>query len=168
MKKLAFIFLILLLFIGCTPKTENTEPKINQTTRITIADFLNKTDNNETFAVIFVLDGCAWCEEALPVYKDTATGNTAETYYINFTDAQEEENYQDNFSLLELYLVDYLPTEDGEAVFYVPHAFFIKNGKVVADHVGTVDSHDPYTAPMTQAQISELTGYYQEGFDAIQ
>jgi len=168
MKKLAFIFLILLLFIGCTPKTENTEPVINEATQITLADFLDKVDNNETFAMIFILDGCAWCEAAFPVFKDVTLENTATTYYINFTDAQEEADYQENFSTLELYLVDYLPVEDGEAVFYIPHAFFIKSGKVVSDHIGTVDSHDANSAPMTDAQTSELSGYYQDGFDAIQ
>jgi len=168
MKKLALIFLILLLFIGCTPKALNTETVVNEAKQITLADFLDKVDNDETFAVIFILDGCVWCEAAFPVFKDVTTKNLDKTYYINFTDAQNETNYQENFSSLELYLTDYLTIEDGEAVFYIPHAFFIKDGKVVSDHVGTVSSHDANSAPMTDTQTAELSGYYQDGFDAIQ
>ncbi|MEA5026797.1 MAG: hypothetical protein VB012_03970 [Erysipelotrichaceae bacterium] len=165
MKKIFISLLILLLAVGCSPKEE---VEVNEATQITLAEFLDKVNNNDTFAIIFEQDSCPWCIEALPVFKDITEKNTAESYYINFTDAAKEATYDTDFTVLLNYLKDYIAEEDGEPVFYIPHAFFFKNGEIMYDHVGTVDSHNPNVAKMTDAQVEELSGYYQSGFDAIQ
>ena len=44
----------------------------------------------------------------------------------------------------------------------MPDVALIVNGRVAANHIATVDSHDPYAAPMSEAEQAELKQIYTE------
>ena len=49
-----------------------------------------------------------------------------------------------------------LENDNGEKTLYVPDVYFVKDGKIIGNHLSTVDSQtDPYT-PLTEGQIKEL------------
>ena len=179
MKKLLIILILMLTIVGCTTTNETEDPikdpivdnneNTNEAKNITLAEILVKIDEKETFVIMFEMDGCPWCLEALPVYKDTATKNDANTYYMNFSDEQDKESFQEEFDQLVELLKDHIEFDgEGYPMFYVPSAYFFLNGEIVLDHTGTVTTHDPAKAKMTSEQIEELHAIYQEGYDLIQ
>ncbi len=163
MKKLILLFMMLLLLVGCTATPNN-----NAATQIDLETLIQKINSNETFVVLFEMDGCPWCVEALPVYKDVATKNDVKAYYLNFSDEQSKTTYQIDFGILTNYLRDNIEFDDeGYPIFYVPAAFFFKNGNVVNIHTGIVSAHNPSVAKLTKDQTNELIALYQDGFDLL-
>ena len=66
-------------------------------------------------------------------------------------------------------LDDYLrlDEETNTKVLAVPDVYFIKNGKILTHHIGTVDSYkNPYLG-MNKKQKEELKKIYNEGIEAI-
>lgn len=174
MKKLLLILLLLVIVAGCAPKqpTDSDQPNgtvSNEAVNISLTELLNRIDNDETFVIIFEMDGCPWCHYAMPVFKEVAKENTADAYYINFSDEQPKETFETEFDILIEHLRDYIEFDnEGYPMFYVPSAYYFLSGEVVYDHTGTVDSHDANAGGMSAAQESDLIDAYQAGFDLIQ
>ena len=174
MKKLLLILILLIFVTGCAPKApvENDQPNetvSNEAVNISLTELLSRIENNETFVVIFEMDGCPWCHYAMPVFKEVTKENTADSYYINFSEEQPKETFDFEFNEMVAYLKDYIEFDsEGYPMFYVPSAYYFLNGEVVYDHVGTVTTHDANAGGMNDAQESELINAYQEGFDLIQ
>lgn len=134
---------------------------------------------------------CPWCRSILPVLFDVANDNKINTiYYLNIKnerdslvvedgklvyelddDGNEKKGTEGYFKLLEAldkYLTEYTISyedklyETGEKRIYAPTVIFVRNGKVLGLHVSTVESHKSGFDKMTDKQIEELYGIYEE------
>ena len=121
----------------------------------------------KTGIVYFGFPECPWCRNAVPVLLDSAKNNNIEKiYYLNPKDYRNLDNrdYQELVSILNPYLKE---DENGIKKLYVPDVYFIKDGKVVGNHLGTIDSQDdPYVA-LTDNQRKELYNIYSDLLNKI-
>ncbi len=168
MKKIIALLLCLLLIAGCNIKKEP------QAIEMTLAETLEKFNNNDSFAFIVFYEGCLWCAEAKPVFFEIAKEEDIDVYYMNFSHIWENEQNEDydlycqNYDILMKYLDSLLvEDDDGERGLWVPEAVFVKNGVVVDGHCGTVDTHDPYESLMTEDEANQLRDYYRKGFERM-
>lgn len=120
-----------------------------------------------TGVVYFGFPGCPWCRNVIPVLFESATENNIETVYY-FNPREIRNNGDDSYQKLINILSDYLEVdEDGNKTLYVPDVYFVKDGKIVGNHLSTVDTQtDPYTA-LTEDEKNELKNIYQELFNKI-
>ena len=119
-----------------------------------------------TGVIYFGFPGCPWCRNMIPVLFEVADTNNSSVYYFNPRDIRTngDESYQKLIEILGDYLLE---NDNGEKTLYVPDVYFVKNGKIVGNHLSTVDSQtDPYT-PLTEQQTNELKNIYQELFNKI-
>lgn len=120
-----------------------------------------------TGVVYFGFPGCPWCRNVIPVLFEVAKENDVDTiYYFNPREIRTSGN--DAYQQLTTILNDYLEENDeGVKTLYVPDVYFVKDGKIMGNHLSTVDSQsDPYT-PLDEEQRAELKNIYQELFDKI-
>lgn len=135
--------------------------------------------------------GCPWCRSALPVLLNVAKDNDInKIYYINIKDdrdsfvvedgelvyqlddeGNEKKGVKGYFDLMEAldehlteYVVSYKDKEykTGEKRIYAPTVVFVRDGRVLGLHVSTVDSHKSGFDKMTEEQVDELYGIYEE------
>ena len=91
---------------------------------------------------------------------DSMTGYTFTKSFNNIDDISSE--------LMEL-LNDYLRVDEetNQKVLATPDVYFIKDGKIKAHHISTVESYrNPYRG-MNDDQIKELKAIYQAGIEEI-
>lgn len=128
-----------------------------------IVDIFNKG----TGVVYFGFPGCPWCRNVIPILFDVAKENNVDTIY--YCNPREIKNRGDNsYQKLIKILYDHLKeNNEGKKAMYVPDVYFVKDGKIMGNHLNTVNSQkDPYTT-LNEEQITELKKIYQELFDKI-
>lgn len=120
-----------------------------------------------TGVVYFGFPGCPWCRNVIPVLFDVAKENNVDTIYY-FNPREIRSNGDEAYQKLTTILNDYLEESDeGVKTLYVPDVYFVKDGKIMGNHLSTVSSQtDPYTA-LTEEQTLELKNIYQELFNKI-
>ena len=133
----------------------------NAFVEISLEASLEKIEQGESFMIYYGKPNCPWCIEAVPVLNEAAKENGAVVYY---DDTSKPENYSEAMieKIMTLFEGWLLKDEEGEEGFYVPDVALIVNGRVAANHIATVDSHDPYAAPMSEAEQAELKQIYTE------
>lgn len=144
-------------------------------------------------AIIYVgAPWCPWCRNAVPLLFEVAAKYNVDTiYYLDLDEEKDTFEVKDGklekvvdgtkdyyrlLKKLDPYLTDYKITgEDGtvydtkEKRIYMPYVIGIKNGKVVSDHVGTVDLSDKQTKYdlLTKKQRQKLLNIYDEMFKLV-
>ena len=133
----------------------------NAFVEISLEASLEKIEQGDSFMIYYGKPNCPWCIEAVPVLNEAAKENGAVVYYV---DTSKPENYSEAMieKIMTLFEGWLLRDEEGEEGFYVPDVALIVNGRVAANHIATVDSHDPYAAPMSEAEQAELKQIYTE------
>lgn len=146
---------------------------------------------NKTGVIYLGFPGCPWCRSALPVLLDAADENEIKTiYYMNILserdtyvvedkklvyakddEGNEKKGTKGYFKLLEAldkHLTEYVVSfegkeyKTGEKRIYAPSVIFVKEGKVLGIQVSTVESHKSGFDKMTEEQIDELYGIYED------
>ncbi len=121
-----------------------------------LMEFLEKG----TGVLYFGYNTCPWCRNSFPILIDTVRKNNIDVIYyadihkLDFSSIREK-----IVSILDSYL-----EEDGEGkkVIAVPDVYVLKDGKILGNHRGTVDSyHNPYNG-MSDVQKEELASIYQK------
>lgn len=122
---------------------------------------------NKTGVIYFGFPGCPWCRNMIPVLFEAAKNNNIDTiYYFNPRNVKKSDN--DEYNKLKEILNEYLSEdENGQKVLYVPDVYFIKDGKIVGHHLGTVDSQEDPTISLTEAEKNELLDIFNELFEKI-
>lgn len=150
------------------------------------------TIESGTGIIYFGFPTCPWCRNAIGVLFDAANDAEVEQIlYLNVyelrdkyevidnklvkTDA-EGEGYYELLDALDSVLTDYVvydsnntSYETGEKRLYAPTIVFVKDGSIVANHVGTVTLPSGQTAydSLTDTQKKELYDTYMEYIDAV-
>lgn len=122
---------------------------------------------NKTGVIYFGFPGCPWCRNMIPVLFEAAKNNNIDTiYYFNPRNVKKSDN--DEYNKLKEILNEYLfEDENGQKVLYVPDVYFIKDGKIVGHHLGTVDSQEEPTISLTEEEKNELLDIFNELFEKI-
>ena len=122
---------------------------------------------NKTGVIYFGFPGCPWCRNMIPVLFEAAKNNNIDTiYYFNPRNVIKSDN--DEYNKLKEILNEYLSEdENGQKVLYVPDVYFIKDGKIVGHHLGTVDSQADPTISLTEEEKNELLDIFNELFEKI-
>lgn len=183
MKKVIIVIACILL-VGCGSKEANDITKfkeeyeslnesnvplqVDHETKLTyldtkqVVEFLEK----KTGIIYFGFPSCPWCRNAIPVLLQVAKEKNMTVYYYDSSNIPAEE--EDDFSKVMSILYDHLTeNEEGEKTLYVPDIYFLKNGQIVGNHLGTVESQtDPHIA-LTEEQKEELAKIYTELVEKI-
>lgn len=122
---------------------------------------------NKTGVIYFGFPGCPWCRNMIPVLFEAAKNNNIDTiYYFNPRNVKKSDN--DEYNKLKEILNEYLSEDEtGQKVLYVPDVYFIKDGKIVGHHLGTVDSQEDPTISLTEEEKNELLDIFNELFEKI-
>lgn len=149
------------------------------------ADKILEAIKSEEAILYFGFDECPWCRNAVPVLIEAANElEVKEIYYFNVKENRDKlelnedgtintikemgEDYKKVYDALYDHLSVYEGLND-ESIkrIYAPTVVFIKYGKVVSLHEGTVDSQVESSA-MTDSQRQELKDIYVEGIKEVQ
>lgn len=117
-----------------------------------------------TGIIYFGYDTCPWCRNMIePLIEVVKEENIDTIYYV---DSKKVKSIKDDlYKILDKYLrVD---SETNEKRFAVPDVYFIKDGKIMSHHIGTVDSYKNPYKKMTISQKKELKKIYKEKIEAI-
>lgn len=133
-----------------------------------------------TGVIYFGFPECPWCRNAVPVLLEAAETTGVDTiYYFNALDIRDEKfldangeivttkegtkEYKQLLKKLDKYLSVYSGLNDDSIKrLYFPTVFFIKEGVVIGNHIGTVDSHTDSKVKLNSEQKLELKNIYED------
>ena len=140
---------------------------------------------NGTGVIYFGFPECPWCRNIVPVLSEAASETGIEKiYYFNALSMRdtkildengnvitEQEGTDEYYQLLEAMSSVLGPYEglNDESILrlYFPTVVFVKDGKIVKIHVGTLDSQkDPYLG-LTTEQREEIKKIYTDGMHDV-
>ena len=166
------ILLILLLLVGCSNKNDidkfkeeyeslndsNIEVNIDSNYNIKylsideVVTFLE----NDTGILFFGITNDGMTRSVIETLLEVAKENKLELYYYNPSNIEESESFAKMIGILN----DYLQTnEDNQKVLSVPDVYFVKEGKIIGNHYGTVNSNNVI---LNEEEKEELYNIYNE------
>lgn len=131
-----------------------------------------------TGVIYFGFPECPWCRNAVPVLLDAAKESGINTiYYFNalsirdkkhldengqiVVDDEGTEEYKELVELLYEYLDEYGGLNDDTIKrLYFPTVIFVKNGKIIGNHSGTVESQTDPSIVLNENEHNELKKIY--------
>ena len=138
-----------------------------------------------TGVIYFGFPECPWCRNIVPVLLEAANETSIDKiYYFNALSMRdqrtldadgniviEQEGTKEYYQLLEAMSSVLGPYEglNDESILrlYFPTVVFVKDGKILSIHVGTLESQkDPY-AGLTTDQREEIKKIYTDGIHAV-
>lgn len=101
-KDIVLVLLAVVLLVVAFVVTGNKAPKVNIElpvalegeagfNEITYSEYEEKMNEEKSFLVIIIKDGCGYCEAYTPIVKEVAEEYNLPIYYINLTNITEEE-----------------------------------------------------------------------------
>lgn len=143
----------------------------------TIEQILEIIDSG-TGVIYFGKPECPWCRHILPVLFDAAKETKLKTiYYYNPEEIRKNDTneYKQLVEKLKANLkTDTTTQKETDENFdankkriYVPDVYFIKEGKVISNHLSTVESHSDSKENMSEQQIQELKQIYVDNINKI-
>ena len=141
--------------------------------------------SNGTGVIYFGFPECPWCRNMVPVLADAAKEmGIDKVYYFNALDMRdiksldkdgsiktEKEGTKEYYKLIKV-LGDSIGSYEGlndESIkrLYFPTVVFVKDGKILTSHIGTLDSQtDPYKV-LNDKQKNELKEIYMDGINKV-
>ena len=169
MKKL---LLIILLLVGCSNKNDigkfkeeyealndsNIEVNIDSNYNI---KYLNIDEvvtflENDTGILFFGITNDGMTRSVVETLLEVAEKNKLDLYYYNPSNIEESESFVKMIGILN----DFLQTnEDDQKVLSVPDVYFVKEGKIVGNHYGTVNSNNVI---LNEEEKEELYNIYND------
>lgn len=128
----------------------------------------------KTGVIYFGFPTCPWCRNLVPVLLDAADEVGIDTiYYLNAVEERDKkyldedgeivvekegtEEYYELVEKLDSVLGEYEGLNDSSIKrLYFPTVVFVKDGKIVGSHIGTVDSQTDPSIALTDEQYEEL------------
>lgn len=145
--------------------------------------------NNGTGVIYFGYPECLKCRNVVDVLLDVSDSTSVDTiYYLNVknirdrysldengnitTEVETSKEYRELLDVLDSVLDDYILKDSngndisvGEKRLYVPLVVFVKNGKIVGSHEGTVPTH--IEGNLSKEEREELYDIYKKNIDDI-
>lgn len=111
--------------------------------------------------IYFGYTTCPWCRNIVsPLVEVINDNNLDKLYYVDVHSV----NAKSVYDILDEYLEF---DNDGNKRLYVPDVYFIKDGRIVYHHLGSLDSYKDAFKGMNNKQLNELKSIYQEGIDLM-
>lgn len=111
--------------------------------------------------IYFGYTTCPWCRNIVsPLVEVINDNNLDKLYYVDVHSV----NAKSVYDILDEYLEF---DNDGNKRLYVPDVYFIKDGRIVYHHLGSLDSYKDAFKGMNNKQLNELKSIYQEGMDLM-
>lgn len=113
-----------------------------------------------TGILYFGYNTCPWCRNAIPVLIEASQSQEIDTiYYADIHHLNLSSIRKELYQILDSYLEE---DEEGNKILAVPDVYFVKEGEILGQHRGTVDSYyNPYQE-MKPEEKKELLNIYQE------
>ena len=189
MKKILILFITFFVFSDCSINKKDDQGEVacgiedcdeEETSsyslldnKIDIKDALLKIENGDDVVLYFYFDACPWCKELGPLLSNYLSDKdklSFITYAINVRpDGIKENDFRyknedgeyNNVDFEEIYdlVYEYL---DDDRIFYVPTLLFIKDGKIVYYHTGTVEGHDAKERELANDEKATLLEMFEE------
>ena len=141
--------------------TKYIDVNINVSNSITILDEENVMDNinKKTGIFYFGFPTCPWCRNVVETLLKVGKQENVKIYYMNPREIRTNNSnvYQ---QLLKKLSGNLEKNENGQEVLYVPDVYFVKNGKIVGHHIGTVESQTNPYIKIDEKQQKELEKIY--------
>lgn len=137
---------------------------------MTVRDIAQEIEKKNTFVLYTGYETCSWCNAMIPYLVEEAK---AAGMKIGYLDLRRNPGWRSNLDIddYDLFVEHFgtlLPTDkEGRLHLYSPHVFFIKEGKIVGDHQGTVLTQENATDPLKPEEQAELRGALKEQFDQL-
>ena len=166
---------------------EYVHVEINKNNPFVYASFDEVIDTlkNGTGVIYFGFPECPWCRNMVSVLLDAANEmGIDKIYYFNALEMRDIKSLNEDGSIKidkagtdEYYeLVSALGdsigayeglNDDSIKRLYFPTVVFVKNGKILSSHIGTLDSQtDPYKT-LSSSQKNELKDIYMSGINKV-
>lgn len=119
-----------------------------------------------TGIVYFGYNSCPWCRNAIPILIEAVNNHNIDTiYYADIHKLNISKIRTELYSLID----DYLEVDnDDKKVLAVPDVYFLKNGKIIGEHRGTVEGYNnPYNG-MNNSQKEELRTIYENFIEEME
>lgn len=127
-----------------------------------------------TGVIYFGFPECPWCRNLVPVLVNTLNEYTVPFYYYNAYDIRDNkhldengnivvdkegtEEYYELVDVLKDYLGEYSGLNDSSIKrLYFPTIVFVKEGKILYTHIGTLDSQENPYIELSEEQQNELS-----------
>jgi predicted bacteriocin transport accessory protein len=192
MKKWTLSFLALLLLCGCSQaqtekEAENTEQTVDEACdsdvygceaevksedestfeQISFDDAIALFENKGSGILYFGFPDCPWCQEVVPELASLAKEDNVNILYVRTRDDDRERLYTDEQKeQIQPYMENYMSENDeGVMTLYVPVVAVVKDGEVIAGHVGSIEGHNAKEEELTEEQKEELKEILQSLLD---
>lgn len=165
-------------------KMDITIPENNKMKYASFDEIMNLLDQG-TGVIYFGFPECPWCRNIVPVLINSAMDtDVEEILYFNALSMRDQKHLDENgnivtdqegtdeyYRLLEKLSSTLGPYEglNDETIkrLYFPTVVFVKDGKIVASHIGSVDSQKDPSIKLTKAQTDELYQIYTESIQKM-
>lgn len=114
-----------------------------------------------TGVIYYGRSSCAWCIEIAPLLDDVAEKYDLNIYYVDKSSEVNQDKKEENKAIQildEAYGLD--KNEEGIPILYVPEVVFVKEGKIVDHHLGTIENHDAHERQMNKDEKRLVTSIY--------
>lgn len=193
MKKLIVAVLAMIVLVGCSAEKDKTEKKNKNVCDIEceVADMseyetMKESDHvfklasfkqsNEmlkdekfTGIIYYGYPACPWCVEAVPIMNEVAKKYDLTIYYVNKKSQENIDNPEGEKEATKILDKAYGLDKDDEDKprLFVPEVVVVKDGEIVAHHMGTLDNHDATERKMNEDEIRILKKIYDNMFIKI-
>ena len=139
-------------------------------TDVEVKDIAKLMDEKKTFVFMATFADCPYCNRVIPYVNEAAKKAGLHVGYLDTRKNPKWENNTDikDYDIFTKYFGEYLKKDnDGAPHLYTPHTFFIKEGKVVADHQGVIDGADDPNEELTAGQEKDLRLLLDQEFEKL-
>lgn len=133
-----------------------------------------------TGVIYFGFPECPWCRNLVPVLVNKLSEYNVPFYYYNAYDIRDTKHLDENnnivttkegtaeyyeiVKILGNFLGEYEGLNDSTIKrLYFPTVVFVKDGKIIATHIGTVDSQLDPSVALNEKQVEELSSILEQG-----
>lgn len=137
---------------------------------MTVKNVIAAMDAGHSFAVLFGFDACPSCQAVRPsllaaaAYTDSLIGyvdTRANPAWTSNMDIDDYDLFVERFG-------NYVPLDSsGLKHLYVPHIFFIRNGKIIRDYQGVAENFNAHEQTVSEELYQKLLATYTSGFEML-
>ena len=141
-----------------------------QFVEMSVQDIKKEMDNKGTFVFWASYSACPYCNTLIQYLNDVALDEGVKVGYLDTRKNPEwKSNMEiDDYDLFVQMFDDYLKLDENEKKhLYVPHTFFIKDGRVVYSHEGVVENLESTSEELSDENKEEVRKAVRKGFESM-